>query len=169
MICSVILKPIFPWQWWPNCNQSFFEETPSVDSVAKLIFGHNTNEWTAASCIHEGIIRPSAVDSNESDWLPAVGFYVRGIAGSRITNRTLADVLIRAQKYADYSATRPICLVGITLGRQPHITIHQGGVISEHAANLYYDIVHSAKEKRWALRSHRSRLTHVAVLLPPPS
>lgn len=146
-----------------------FEETPSVDSVEKLIFGHNTNEWTAASCIHEGIIRPSAVDSNDSDWLPAVGFYARGIAGARITNRTLADVLIRAQKYADYSATRPICLVGITLGRQPHITIHQGGVISEHAANLYYDIVHSAKEKRWALRSHRSRLTHVAVLLPPPS
>ena len=143
-----------------------FEETPSVNSAEKLIFGHNTNEWTAATCIHEGIIRPSAVDPNDSDWLPAVGFYARGITGDRITNRTLADVLLRAQKYADYSTTRSICLVGITLGRQPHITIHQGGVISEHVANLYCNIVHSAKEKRWALRSHRSRLTHVAVLLP---
>ena len=146
-----------------------FEETPSIDSVEKVLFGHNTNEWTAASCIHEGIIRPSAVDPKELDWLTAVGFYARGITGDRITNRTLTELLLRAQKYADYSGIRPICLVGITLGRQLHTTIHQGGVISEHAANLYYDIVHSAKEKRWALRSHRSRLTHVAVLLPRPS
>ena len=42
-----------------------FEETPSVNSAEKLIFGHNTNEWTAATCIHEGIIRPSAVDPND--------------------------------------------------------------------------------------------------------
>ena len=146
-----------------------FEETPSIDSVEKVLFGHNTNEWTAASCIHEGIIRPSAVDPKELDWLTAVGFYARGITGDRITNRTLTELLLRAQKYADYSGIRPICLVGITLGRQLHTTIHQGGVISEHAANLYYDIVHSAKEKRLALRSHRSRLTHVAVLLPRPS
>ena len=146
-----------------------FEETPSIDSVEKVLFGHNTNEWTAASCIHEGIIRPSAVDPKELDWLTAVGFYARGITGDRITNRTLTELLLRAQKYADYSGIRPICLVGITLGHQLHTNIHQGGVISEHAANLYYDIVHSAKEKRWALRSHRSRLTHVAVLLPRPS
>ena len=42
-------------------------ETPSIDSVEKVLFGHNTNEWTAASCIHEGIIRPSAVDPKELD------------------------------------------------------------------------------------------------------
>jgi hypothetical protein len=55
----------------------------------------------------------------------------------------------------------------LTVGRQTHATIHQGGVVSEHGANLICDIVHSQKEKRWAFRSHLSRLTHVAVLLPP--
>ena len=58
-------------------------------------------------------------------------------------------------------------LIGLTVGRQTHATIHQGGVVSEHGANLICDIVHSQKEKRWAFRSHLSRLTHVAVLLPP--
>ena len=110
-------------------QQVVLRKTPSTDSVEKVIFGHNTNEWTAASCIHEGIIRPSAVDPNELDWLP-------------------------------------ICLVGITLGRQPHATIHRGGVISEHAANLKNDNAHAAKEKRWALKQSCSRLRHVAVLLP---
>ena len=83
------------------------------------------------------------------------------------SNRSLTDVLLRAQKYANYGTDRPICLVGLTAGRQTHATIHQGGVVSEHCANLFCDIVHSQKEKRWALRSHMSRLTHFAVLLPP--
>lgn len=75
--------------------------------------------------------------------------------------------LLRAQKYANYATARPLCLIGLTIGRQTHATVHQGGVVSEHCANLFFDIVHSQKEKRWALRSHLSRLTHVAALLPP--
>ena len=86
--------------------------------------------------------------------------------GNKLSSQTLTEVLLRAQKFANYSSARLVCLVGITMGRQHHVTIHQGGVMSEHSANLFFDIVHSAKEKRWALRSHRSRLTHVAVILP---
>ena len=51
-----------------------FEETPTVEAVERVIFGHDTNEWTASSCIHEGIIRPSAVDHADQTWLSAVGY-----------------------------------------------------------------------------------------------
>jgi len=92
----------------------------------------------------------------------------RGVLGVRnVTDRSLTDVLLRAQKNASYGTDRPFCLIGLTVSRQTHATIHQGGVVSEHCANLFCDIIHSQKEKRWALRSHLSRLTHVAVLLPP--
>ena len=145
-----------------------FEQRPRPQIAQHIIFGHNTNAWTAASCIEEGLIRPSAVDPTDPSWLAALGFHARGVVGVRnVTDRSLTDVLLRAQKYANYGSARPVCLVGLTVGRQTHATIHQGGVVSEHCANFICDIVHSQKEKRWALRSHLSRLTHVAVLFPP--
>ena len=54
-----------------------FEQRPQPQTVQQVIFGHNTNSWTAASCIEEGLIRPSAVDPTDLSWLPAVGFYAR--------------------------------------------------------------------------------------------
>ena len=151
-----------------NSNRWFSNNDPNHRLFSRSYFGHNTNTWTAASCIKEGLIRPSAVDFTDSTWIAAVGFYAQGVLGVRnVTDRSLTDVLLRAQKYANYGTDRPICLVGLTAGRQTHATIHQGGVVSEHCANLFCDIVHSQKEKRWALRSHMSRLTHFAVLLPP--
>ena len=135
------------------------EQRPQPQTVQQVIFGHNTNSWTAASRIEDGLIRPSAVDPTDLSWLPAVRFYARGVLGVRkVTDRSLTDVLLRAQKYANYGTDGTLCLIGLTVGRQTHATIHQGGVVSEHCANLFCDIVHSQKEKRWALRSHLSRL-----------
>jgi hypothetical protein len=31
-----------------------FEQRPQPQTVQQVIFGHNTNSWTAASCIEEG-------------------------------------------------------------------------------------------------------------------
>ena len=122
-----------------------FKQVPPVSVAHSVVFGHNTQD---------------------TSWLTAVGFYARGTQSDKITPRSMSEVLSRAQKHAHYATARPICLLGITQGRQSHVTIHQGGVVAEHAANLYYDVVHSAKEKRWALRSHCSQLTHAAVLFP---
>ena len=51
-----------------------FEQRPQPQIVQQIIFGHNTNTWTAASCIQEGLIRPSAVDFTDSTWIAAVVF-----------------------------------------------------------------------------------------------
>ena len=61
-----------------------FEQRPQPQIVQQIIFGHNTNTWTAASCIKEGLIRPSAVDFTDSTWIAAVGFYARGVLGVRL-------------------------------------------------------------------------------------
>ena len=86
-----------------------FEQRPQPQIVQQIIFGHNTNTWTAASCIQEGLIRPSAVDFTDSTWIAAVGFYARGVLGVRnVSDRSLTDVLQRAQKYANCGTDRPI-------------------------------------------------------------
>jgi hypothetical protein len=106
-----------------------FEQRPQPQTVQQVIFGHNTNSWTAASCIEEGLIRPSAVDPTDLSWLPAVGFYARvgrGVLGVRnVTDRSLTDVLLRAQKYANYGTDRPLCLIGLTVGCETHGRINR--------------------------------------------
>ena len=93
----------------PKLQPVIFEQRPQPQIAQHIIFGHNTNAWTAASCIEEGLMRPSAVDPADPSWLAAVGFYARGVVGVRnVTDRSLTDVLVRAQKYVNYRSARPL-------------------------------------------------------------
>ena len=76
-----------------------FEQTPAVEVFENKIWAKH-NEWTASSCIQEGIIRSSAVGPAEKNWLSADCFYARGAVGNKLSIQTLTDVLLRAHKFA---------------------------------------------------------------------
>ena len=42
-----------------------------------------------------------------------------------VTDRSLTDVLLRAQKYANYGTDRPLCLIGLTVGCETHGRINR--------------------------------------------
>ena len=83
-----------------------------------------------------GYIRPSSTDPLDETWIPALNFFCRGVTVARptMTKPTLISVLKKAQKYANCTADRPTCLVGMSYSRQQHIANIAGGVIGGHAA-----------------------------------
>jgi len=144
------------------------EMNRSFDSKYYYMFAHNTSALSAAHSISEGFIRPSASDPKDLAWFPTNSFYARGqeISGPQITESQLIRLLTTAQKYGGFGTSRPLTVVGTAVSRQPHFRVTQGGVIADHAAAHFYDVVHGS-DRRWAFRSHLCTIHYLCVILRP--
>ena len=144
------------------------EISSSFDSKFYYMFAHNTSALSAAHSIAEGVIRPSASDPKDSTWLPANSFYARGqeMSGSQITESQLVRLLTTAQKYGGVGTSRPLTVVGAAVSRQRHFRVSQRGVIADHAAAYFHDVVHGS-DRRWAFRSHLCTIHYLCVILQP--
>ena len=107
-----------------------FEQRPQPQIVQQIIFGHKIPiRGQLPLVFKKGWYDRLPLISQIPHGLQLWFFNARGVLGVRnVTDRSLTDVLLRAQKYANYGTDRPICLVGLTAGRQTRATIHQGGV-----------------------------------------
>ena len=113
-------------------------------SVQQYYIAHNT-DWNAATHIlHQGLWRPSSFDPKDVTWSPSSTFYARGHVSDEKNSMLQAAI--------HKSNHRPCCVLGRSIIRQhTHVRLKSGGVPTDIAASMLYDIVR-AKDGRWAFR-----------------
>jgi hypothetical protein len=95
-----------------------FAQEPTVSIAEYICYAHNANMLSAADSMFHGYIRPPSTDPQDSSWIPALTFFCRGVTVARpfLTKTVMTIVLMKqAQKYANYTADRPTCLLGISV------------------------------------------------------
>ena len=144
------------WQWLRG-----YAHPASGNHTIKLrvTFAHNLTRLSATGVLRDGLVRPSAVDSRDPSWLPVSTFYCRASVARGPEPHHLEDSLQRtillAQKFSDLTKTRDVAALGVGHGRQNyHLTIHHGGILCEHSATFFFDIVHGRSDQRWATNTY---------------
>ena len=124
-------------------------------NVQRYYIAHNTDWNAAAHILHQGIWRPSSYDPRDVTWSPSSTFYARG----HMCDEKIAMLQAAIHK----SSHRPCCVLGRSIIRQhSHVKPKSGGIPTDIAASMYYDIVR-AKDGRWAFRVSTSYPTGFAV------
>lgn len=124
------------------------------DHQSSFMFGHNCNDLVAVDILREGV--------------PTGTFYGRGSqimsAGASEELRATQEMLQKAAKFSRvHDVSKPLCIWGKAKSRQRRrYTVKSGGVIADHAAAMFADVVHSTADKRWAFRSHLSAIHGLA-------
>ena len=124
-------------------------------NIQQYYVAQNTDWNAAAHILRQGIWRPSSYDPNDVTWSPSTTFYARG--------HTYDEKIAMAQAAIHKSSRRPCCVLGRSIIRQhTHVKPKSGGIPTDIAASMYYDIAR-AKDGRWAFRASTSRPTGFAV------
>ena len=124
-------------------------------NVQRYYVAHNTDWNAAAHILHQGIWRPSSYNPRDVTWSPSSTFYARG----HMYDEKIAMLQAAIQK----SSHRPCCVLGRSIIRQhTHVKPKSGGIPTDIAASMYYDIVR-AKDGRWPFRVSTSYPTGFAV------
>ena len=131
-------------------------------------FFHNTTGPSAANILKEGHCPPSSWA--DDSWLPTYGFYSRAHPASDLSEDpfklAMLQGMCKAWGFGGVNQARPVAVFGRAYIRQGHLSLRSGGVLSEHAANFFYDCVHGAGDKRWLIRSHVAQPLGLAVFFP---
>ena len=124
-------------------------------NVQRYYVAHNTDWNAAAHILHQGIWRPSSYDPRDVTWSPSSTFYARG--------HMYDEKIAMLQAATHKSSHRPCCVLGRSIIRQyTHVKPKSGGIPTDIAASMYYDIAR-AKDGRWAFRVSASYPTGFAV------
>ena len=124
-------------------------------NIQRCYVAHNTDWNAAAHILHQGIWRPSSYDLRDVTWSPSSTFYARG--------HMYDEKIAMLQAAIHKSSHRPCCVLGRSIIRQhTHVKPKSGGIPTDIAASMYYDIVR-AKDGRWAFRVSASYPTGFAV------
>ena len=128
--------------------------------------------------MRERVIRPSATNSEDVEWIAPACYYSRGSQTKKKTTsftgtfyrNALVSTSQKALKYSNFeSTTRPVAIIANVVSRQPsHHRIHCGGVPADHCASMWFDAVHNGRDRRWCFRSPLSHVVGVAALIKPP-